>query len=79
MLMSILIVELLIYTWSRVQCIKTGYEIGNLSRIRKERLAEQNELKIELATLKAPERIAAIARNKLGLITPDPEKMVILP
>ncbi|MBU4415367.1 MAG: hypothetical protein KJ976_09735, partial [Proteobacteria bacterium] len=27
--MAVFIAELLIYTWSRVQCIKAGYEISN--------------------------------------------------
>jgi cell division protein FtsL len=39
----------------------------------------QDNLKIELARLKSPRRIARIARERLGLITPTPEQTILIP
>jgi cell division protein FtsL len=77
--MAVFITELLIYTWSRVQCVKVGYEISNENNKNRNLINLQNNLKVELARLKSPERLADIARNQLGLKTPTPEQMVIIP
>ena len=77
--MAVFIAELLIYTWSRVQCVKVGYEISNENNKNRNLINLQNNLKVELARLKSPERLADIARNQLGLKTPTPEQMVIIP
>jgi cell division protein FtsL len=41
--------------------------------------AMQDNLKIELARLKSPSRIATIAKTQLGLITPTSKQMILLP
>jgi len=78
-IMGFFIAELLIYTWSRVQCIKVGYEISNENNKNRNLINLQNNLKIEIASLKSPERLANIAKNKLGLKTPTPEQVIIIP
>ena len=78
-IMAVFIAELLIYTWSRVQCINTGYEISNENNKKRNLIKLQNNLKVELARLKSPERLAKIAKNQLGLKTPEPEQMIIIP
>jgi len=78
-IMAVFIAELLIYTWSRVQCIKAGYEISNENNKNRNLINLQNNLKVELASLKSPERLAKIAKNQLGLKTPTPEQMIIIP
>ena len=42
-------------------------------------IALKTNLKIELASLKSPERIAKIAKNQLGLITPTQKQTIIIP
>jgi len=78
-LMSIFIAELLVYTWCRVQCVRIGYEISNEENIYQNYIILQNKLKVELAHLKSPERIAEIAKDQLGLTTPAPEQIIIVP
>ena len=78
-LMTIFIGELLFFTWCRVQTIGTGYEISKETQRHQDLINFQNTLKVELARLKSPERIANIAKNQLGLITPTPEQMIIIP
>ena len=78
-IMGVFIAELLIYTWSRVQCVNTGYEISNENNKNRKLITLQNNLKVELARLKSPERLAKIAKNRLGLKTPTPKQMIIIP
>lgn len=77
--MAVFIAELLIYTWSRVQCVKMGYEISNENNKNRNLINLQNNLKVELARLKSPERLADIAKNQLGLKIPTPEQVIIIP
>lgn len=77
--MGLFMVALFSYTWCRVQCTQIGYEISRAAADHKAALAIKNNLKIELARLKSPQRIARIARERLGLITPKPEQTIIIP
>ena len=77
--MTIFLTELLCFTWCRVQTIGTGYEISRETQRHQDLINFQNNLKVELARLKSPERIAKIAKNQLGLITPTQEQMIIIP
>lgn len=78
-LLILFIAELFIYTWCRVQCVRIGYEISKEKETYRSFTALQNNLKIELAHLKSPERLAEIARDQLGLKTPTPDQMMIIP
>jgi cell division protein FtsL len=77
--MTIFLAELLFFTWCRVQSIGTGYEISRETQRHQDLINFQNKLKVELARLKSPERIAKIAKNQLGLITPTQEQMIVIP
>ena len=79
LLLALFIGELLFYTWCRVQCVRVGIAIGQENRKVEAMESLQNSLQIELARLKAPERIAHIARNELQLEMPDPRQVVVLP
>jgi len=79
LIMSVFILELFFYTWCRVQNVRFGYEISNEMNHQKKLIAYQNNLKIELARLKSPERITQIAKQQLGLIMPTAEKTILLP
>jgi len=78
-LLAVFTTEMLLYTWSRVQCLRLGYGISTAIDKQKELQLLQNNLKIELAHLKSPERITKIARERLGLRPPKPEQTVIIP
>lgn len=78
-LLCVFIAELLGYTWVRNQCVQVGYEISALSK-EQQRLNElQANLRVELARLKAPQRIIKIAQEKLGLSLPTPQKTMVMP
>jgi cell division protein FtsL len=78
-LLCVFIAELLIYTWVRVQCVRMGYEISALTK-EQQRLTElQANLKVELARLRAPQRIIPIAQEKLKLTLPTSKQMLVMP
>jgi cell division protein FtsL len=63
---------LLFYAWQHFDCIQIRYRIEQLDGQRA-RSAELNEqLHLEIATLRSPMRVDAIARNQLGLTVPVP-------
>ena len=79
LLLSIFVGELLLYTWCRVQCVRTGYELSAQTKKNRELMALQKSLKVELARLKSPERIARIAQSQLGLIMPNAKHTIVIP
>lgn len=70
--------ELLVYSWCRVQYVQTGYELNEAIKEGHHLLALQQELKVEEARLRSPERIRRIAQEQ-GLVVPDPGQVVVLP
>jgi len=77
--MGLFIAELLFYTWCRVQSIQVRYEISELTADQERMLKLQDNLKIELARLKSPQRIAQIATQQLGLVAPTGKQLLIIP
>ena len=77
--MVIFIIELLFYTWSRVQCIQLGYELSTAANKKNDLLLLRNNLKIEIAHLKSPKRITEIAKKQLGLTLPKPNQLIVIP
>jgi cell division protein FtsL len=77
LILSIFILQLMVYTWSRIQCREIGYNISEQAEKYRDQLGVQNNLKIELARLKSPERISKKAQE-LGMINPTPEQMIVI-
>ena len=77
--MGLFITELLFYTWSRVQCVQIRYEISDIAADQERLVRLQDNLKIELARLKAPRRISKIAKQQLGLVAPTSNQLIIVP
>ncbi len=78
-IMGLFISELFFYTWCRVQSVRVRYEISEHKAQHQQLVTLQDNLKIELARLKSPKRIAKIAKQQLGLIAPTSRQLIILP
>lgn len=66
------------YVWSNFEKTQRGYSLSQLKR-EEMRLRERNrELRVELATVKAPQHIDRRAINELGMQTPLPEQIIVL-
>ncbi len=67
------------YVWCRVQVVHLGYLLSDLHRMHTQLLNDNKKLHLELARLKAPERVERIAIQKLGLRHPTKDQIVVLP
>jgi cell division protein FtsL len=77
-LVLIFIAELFFYTWCRVRCVRVGYAVTEQRANHQHLIASQKNLRIELARLKSPERITKLAKDRLGLVTPDPKQTIFI-
>jgi cell division protein FtsL len=63
---------LLFYVWQHFECIQLRYAVEQLEAQRTQAAQLNEQLHLEVATLRAPGRVDAIARNQLGLTVPVP-------
>lgn len=68
----------LIYVGSHIRMTQMEYDIAAALSAKENLLEEQKKLKLELAMLKAPQRIEDIARNKLQMSYPAAEQVIVL-
>jgi len=61
-----------LYAWQHFETIQLRYELESLRSERAQATELNQELKLEIAGLRAPERIDIIARRQLGLTAPVP-------
>jgi cell division protein FtsL len=66
------------YVWCRVQVVHLGYQLSEVHRIHSRLLNDNKKLHLELARLKAAERVQRIAIEKLGLTHPTKDQVVVL-
>jgi cell division protein FtsL len=67
-----------VFVWERVDVVRLGYQIERLKtqKILLER--ERDQLQVKFSALMAPERIAKVATEKLGLIPPQQGQVLIV-
>ncbi|MGA2510229.1 MAG: cell division protein FtsL [Candidatus Acidiferrales bacterium] len=63
---------LLFYAWQHFECIQIRYQLEQLDSERAQAAELNQQLHLEVATLRSPMRVDAIARNQLGLTVPVP-------
>ena len=67
------------YVWSNFERTQIGYDLSQLYK-EEMRLRETNrKLRLELAILKSPQNLEAVAIERLGLGQPCSEQIIILP
>jgi cell division protein FtsL len=60
----------------RFEGVRLGYETSRARAVHTRLLLERRELRLELASLKAPDRVEAEARERLEMQVPDHERIV---
>ncbi len=67
-----------VFVWERVDVVRLGYQIERLKtqKILLER--ERDQLQVKVSALAAPERIAKVATEKLGLIPPQQGQVLMV-
>ena len=74
----VLVAVALVYVWSHLYNTQLKYQIAEEMTVRDNLMEENRRLKVEIATLKSPQRIESIARDKLKLQYPEREQVVLI-
>jgi len=69
---------LLLFVWERVDIVRVGYRIEQLKTQKISLQREQDELRVKVSALTAPDRIAKAATEKLGMIPPQSGQVVMV-
>ncbi len=65
----------LLYAWQHFACIQLSYQLESLKSQRAQAAELNQELRLEVAGLRAPSRIDQIARRQLGLTAPAADQI----
>jgi cell division protein FtsL len=76
--MVLLTLVSIFHVWSRAKVIDLNLQWAELSGQFKEAQQEQNRLKLEVASLKTPARVEALAKGELGMALPTDQQVVII-
>ena len=76
--MVLLTVVSVFHVWSRFKLVDLNLQISETSRLLKEAEQEQKRLNLEVASLRTPSRIEAIAKNELGMALPTEQQVVLV-
>lgn len=76
--MVLLTLVSIFHVWSRVEVIDLNLKISEASRGLREQQQENKRLRVEVASLKAPARIEALAKGELGMALPSDQQVVLV-
>jgi cell division protein FtsL len=76
--MVLLTLVSIFHVWSRAKVIDLNLQWAELNGQFKEAQQEQNRLKLEVASLKTPARVEALAKGELGMALPTDQQVVII-
>lgn len=74
----VLMAVALVYVWSHIRMTELEYMVAEEVSIKENLLEEQRKLNVEIATLKSPQRIESIAKDKLQMSYPARDQVIIL-
>lgn len=68
----------IVHVTSRVMVVDAGYRLSRLQQQGHELMQANDKLKLELATLKSPQKLERLAREQLGMATPSAASVINL-
>ena len=74
---GVLVVVVLFSVWQKVELLQHGYRIQTLQRQPEAEVEINKQLRLEVETLRAPERIAEMAKG-LNLVAPQREHAIVI-
>lgn len=66
------------FLWQQIQATRLGYEVGEARAVLRRQREANEYLRLELAGLNSPERLAREAQARLGMSPPTPESLIVL-
>ena len=77
--MGVLFVGVLLFSgWQRVELLQHGYRVEQMQKDLSNEVEVNRHLRLEIETLKAPQRIEALALRRLKLVTPQTDAAVVI-
>jgi cell division protein FtsL len=67
-----------VFVWERVDVVRVGYQIERLKTQKVLLERERDQLQVKYSALTAPERIAKVATEKLGLVPPQQGQVLMV-
>ena len=67
-----------VFVWERVDMVRVGYQIERLKHDKVMLERERDQLRVKFSALSAPDRIAKVAAEKLGMALPQPGQVIMV-
>ena len=64
--------------WTHMRVIQTGYRLNQLERTLRELERSERRLRLEASYLASPQRVEALALERLGMVEPTPEQLLFV-
>ena len=74
----LLVLVLLFSAWQHFELLRHGYKLEQMQRERASENDINRHLRLEMETLRAPQRIEKLATERLGMVAPAAEEAVVL-
>ena len=74
----VLVMVLLFSAWQHFELLRHGYKLEQMQRDRAAESDINRHLRLEMETLRAPQRIEKLATEKLGMVSPGDTEAVVL-
>jgi len=75
---GLFVIVILFSGWQRVELLQHGYRVEQMQQQRTDEEEINRHLKLEIETLKSPERIETLATERLHLVAPQTGAAVII-
>ena len=74
----LLVLVLLFSAWQHFELLRHGYKLEQMQRERASENDINRHLRLEMETLRAPQRIEKLAIERLGMVSPGADEAVVL-
>jgi cell division protein FtsL len=77
-LAAFLVLVLLFSAWQHFELLRHGYRVEQMQRVRAAEEEAARHLRLEIDTLRAPQRIEALATRRLHLVAPAKDEAIVI-
>jgi cell division protein FtsL len=69
----------LFHVWQHIHVVRQGYGLERLREVHAKLVQENKALRLEAGQLRSLRRVEEIARTRLGMVTPKPGQVALIP
>jgi cell division protein FtsL len=74
----VLVLVLLMTVWQHFELIRHGYRLDQMQRDRATEAEINRHLRLEIETLRSPQRIESLATGRLGMVAPSVDDAIVI-